>query len=352
MGNKMPKVLVCSVHFGAGHTAHLNAYQKMLAECGYDAALYIDPRYMNLLNDVKGKIFFDLQDGLNFHPDVVWIWNTGFENIKIIRAFKKINSRIAYVLHEPFMGVGNLTKEKGYLIKGTGAMLLNYWLCMKSDKVIVCSQEGEKNCRMYMKGAYKKHILFPLAYPDEMVEGLERKYFSKIGGFGITHGSEQFLNFVKQSYVKNNIFFQIATRANITEKLKDSSLQSMIKEGRLIVQQGRPLTEKEMNEAYRRSICTWNGYLRSTQSGVLANSFMQGTPVIATHLGSFDEYVKDGENGTFIDDYSYDTIFNAYQRIASNIDEMSKNARNTFLEQFYYRNQEEKFKEIIESLVN
>lgn len=57
MGNKMPKILVCSVHFGAGHTAHLNAYQKMLAECGYDAALYIDPRYMNLLNDVKGKIF-------------------------------------------------------------------------------------------------------------------------------------------------------------------------------------------------------------------------------------------------------------------------------------------------------
>lgn len=323
----------------------------MMAECGFDAALYIDPHYMELLNGVNGKIFFDLQEALNFQPDVVWIWNTGFENIKVIKAFKKSNSRIVYVLHEPFMGIKNLVKEKGYLVKGTGAMLLNYWLCMKSDKIILCSQEGSKNCRMYMEGAYKKHDLFPLIYPDGMVKGLERKYFSMIGGFGIAHGSEQFLDFVKQSNDKSNILFQIATRANIAEKLKDSIFQSMIKEGRLIVQQGRPLTEKEMNEAYRRSICTWNGYLRSTQSGVLANSFMQGTPVMATHLGSFDEYVKDGENGTFIDDYSYDTIFNAYQRIASNIDEMSKNARNTFLEQFYYRNQEEKFKEIIESLV-
>lgn len=352
MRNKMPKILVCSVHFGAGHTAHLNAYQKMLEECGFTVALYVDRKYMKLFNNTKGNYIFTLDEALAFHPDIVWIWNTGFENIRVIKAFKRMGVPIVYVLHEPFMGIENLLKEKGYITKAVGATALNYWICLKSDKIILCSYYAEQNCKIYMKNAYRKRILFPLIYPDDFMDTYERKYFSKIGGFGVAHGSEIFLRFVKDSFHKNTITFQITTRANITEQLKDPILQEMMRSGRLIVQQGRPLTEQEMNEAYRRSICTWNGYIRSTQSGVLANSFMQGTPVIATHLGSFDEYVKDGENGTFIDDYSYDTIFNAYQRIASNIDEMSKNARNTFLEQFYYRNQEEKFKEIIESLVN
>lgn len=351
MGNKMPKILVCSVHFGAGHTAHLNAYQKMLAECGYDAALYIDPRYMNLLNDVKGKIFFDLQDGLNFHPDIVWIWNTGFENISVIKAFKRMGVPIVYVLHEPFMGIKNLLKEKGYITKAVGATALNYWICLKSDKVVLCSHYAEQNCKFYMRNAYKKRILFPLIYPDDFMDTYERKYFSKIGGFGVAHGSEIFLHFVKDSFHKNTITFQIATRANITEQLKDPVLQKMMKSGRLIVQQGRPLTENEMNEAYRRSICTWNGYIRSTQSGVLANSFMQGTPVMATHLGSFDEYVQDGKNGVFIDDFSYDSIFNAFRKVEGNVDEMAENARNTFLTHFYYKNQEEQFKKIVENLV-
>lgn len=345
------RILVCSVHFGAGHTAHLSAYLKMLKDCGYEVALYLDDRYMKLFNDAKGNYIFNLQDALAFQPDIVWIWNTGFENVSVIKAFKKMDALIVYVLHEPFMGVAELLKEKGYITKAAVASLLNYWICMKADRVVLCSQYAEQLCQTYMKNAYRKKILYPLIYPDDFLDTGKRCYFSKIGGFGTAHGSKQFLYFVKESYQKNDIAFQIATRANISEKLKDPILQKMMKSGRLIVKQGRPLTEQEMNEAYRRSICTWNGYIRSTQSGVLANSFMQGTPVMATHLGSFDEYVQDGKNGVFINDFSYDSIFNAFQRVKGNMDEMVENARNTFLTHFYYRNQEEKFKEIVEKLV-
>lgn len=345
------KVLICSVHFGAGHTAHLNAYREMLEECGLEVALYIDRRYMKLFHDMKGNYIFTLDDALAFHPDIVWIWNTGFEDVSVIKAFRKMGAFIVYVLHEPFMGVHNLLKEKGYMTKAIGAIVLNYWICLKSDKVILCSRYAEQNCKSYMKNAYKKRLIFPLIYPDDFIATNERKYFSKIGGFGVAHGSELYLRFVKESYRKNNILFQIITRTNIMNRLKDPILQKMMKSGRLIVKQGRPFTEDEMNEAYRRSICTWNGYIRSTQSGVLAHSFMQGTPVMATHLGSFDEYVQDGKNGVFIDDFSYDSIFNAFQRVKENIDEMAENARNTFLTHFYYRNQEDRFKEIVEILL-
>lgn len=200
----------------------------------------------------------------------------------------------------------------------------------------------------YSRAEYlkKKHY-----FKSIMVEGLDRKYFSSIGAYATAHGTKYFFDFIKDSSDRNNILFQVVTRSNITEQLKDPILQKMMKSGRLIVKQGRPLTEQEMNEAYRKSICTWDGYIRSTQSGALANSFMQGTPVMVTHLGSFDEYVQDGKKGVFIDDYSYDSIFNAFQRIKGDMDEMVENARNTFLTHFYYRNQEEKFKEIVGKLV-
>lgn len=158
------------------------------------------------------------------------------------------------------------------------------------------------------------------------------------------------MGFVKESYQKNTIKFQIVTRTDISEKLKDTVLQKMMKDGRLLIQHGRPLTEDEMNLAYRRSFCTWNAYRRSTQSGVLANSFMQGTPVMATHLGSFEEYVKNGETGVFVNDYNYETIFNAYQQIVQNVEKMTQCCRDTFLERFYYRSQIKRFKEIIEAL--
>ena len=346
------KILICSVHFGPGHTAHLDAYKHLLDECGFENALYLAPAYLKLFSDenIKKHIIISLEDALRFNPDVVWLYNIGFEDRKFIRAFKR-RSKLIYVLHEPYMGIHEILKEGKNIPYMVVAALLNAWICSQSYRVVLSSAYAVANCKKYMLGTYQKSLTFPLIFPDKYISTLNRQYFSMIGGYSDPHASDEFLNFVKASYQKNTIKFQIATRTDISEKLKDTILQEMVQDGRLLVHHGRPLTEDEMNQAYRRSFCTWNAYHRSTQSGVLANSFMQGTPVMATHLGSFDEYVQDGKNGVFIDDYSYDSIFNAFQRVKGNIDEMVENARNTFLTHFYYRNQEEKFKEIVGNLV-
>lgn len=137
-----------------------------------------------------------------------------------------------------------------------------------------------------------------------------------IGGYSPARASDEFLGFVK--YIGENglgIKLQIATRSSIEDKLSDPIFKEMIESGQLVVRQGRPLSSEEINLAYRTSICTWNAYRRSTQSGVLPNAFMQGTPVIATHVGSFDDYVIPGETGEFIRDYNPKTIIDAYQKI-------------------------------------
>lgn len=298
---------------------------------------------------MQKNIFTKLEDALAFKPDVVWLYNIGFEDRQLIHAFQD-HSRIVYVLHEPYMGMKEILKEGKNIPYMVVAALLNAWICKKSYRVALSSAYAVANCKKYMSGTYRKSITFPLIFPDKYIQDSDRKYFSMIGGYNDPHASDDFLDFVRESSTRNEICFQIATRSDIADKLNDSVLQKMMESGRLIVQQGRPLTEDEMNQAYRRSLCTWNAYHRSTQSGVLANSFMQGTPVVATHLGSFEEYVKDGENGVFIDDYDYETILRAYQRIEQDVDAMSECCRNTFLERFYYRNQISRFKEIIEAL--
>lgn len=348
---KKIKVLICSLHFGAGHTAHLSTYNKMINECGYEAALYLDKQYMDLFHEFTGNVFFEEEDAKAFCPDIVWIWNVGLEDIHLIKVFKRLNAKIIYVLHEPYMGLRDLMTEGSLIVRKTIANLVNFWICNHAEKIILCSPFAVKQTEKYMRNMLKKSIQFPLLFMDDMISDVERKYFSLIGAFSHPHGSDLFLNFVKNSEGNNEICFQIATRSDIGNILKDKSLQRMIDDGRLIIQQGRPLTEKEMNEAYRKSICTWNGYRHCMQSGVLANSFMQGTPVVATHLGSFDEYIKDGYNGAFIDNFTYESIFHAYQQIASNIDAISSNCRDTFLNNFYYKNQEARFKDIVKEII-
>jgi len=346
------KILVCSLHFGAGHTAHLNAYSKLLDECGYEGALYLDKQYMSLFNGFKGPVFFSQDEAIRFNPDIIWIYNVGLENIDLIKQFKKNGTKIAYVLHEPYMGLKDLMTEGKLIFRKSVANVVNYWTCSQADHIILCSSYAVKQTKKFMPSIIKKSSLFPLIFMDDMESNIQRKYFSLIGAFSHPHGSDYYLRFVKESLNRNNICFQIATRTAIEDILKDPILQEMKEKNRLIIQQGRPLTEKEMNLAYRNSLCTWNGYRHCMQSGVLANSFMQGTPVIATHLGSFDEYINERNTGIFINAFDYNTIFNAFQQIKNNVNYMSQKCRNKFLDEFYYRNQQSQFKQIVDKMMN
>lgn len=344
------RIVIASLHFNAGHTAHLQAYAELAKACGFEAALYLNKKYLDLFDNINWKILLTKDELRSFAPNIIWIYNIGTENIKLIRTAKTLGSKIVYVLHEPYMGISELLKEKDRILKSTIASMVNAYICSQSDRIILSSERAKENCMTYMKGAYSKSMMFPLIFPDQYVEEPKRKYFSMIGAYCEAHNSNEFLQFVKSSFERNDIFFQVATRSEISTKLADPVLKEMIAEGRLFVQQGRPLTEKEMNEAYRKSVCTWNVYKRSTQSGVLAHSFMQGTPVIAAHLGSFDEYITDGKNGTFVDDSKYDSIYSAYKRIEANEKDMTSNCRQFFLDNFYCSNQKAKFIEIINSL--
>lgn len=352
-GGKEMNILIVSKHFSPGFIGHMKAWYKMCEECRYQTELYFDSQYEKFFDRNEYNYTTDMVNVENYHPDIAVVQNTGFENVELFKWCEKHNCKIFYILHEPYMGIKELMKDGNYFIKQAVACVLNVWLCAKATRVVLCSKYAEENCKRYMKGAYRKAVFLPLLFLDDYDEKVctYREYFSMIGTYAEPHGSDIFIKYIREAYESGSKQkFQIATRSNISDMIADQIYKKMQDEGQLLVQQGRPLTEEEMSAAYRRSLATWNGYRRSTQSGVLPNAFMQGTPVIATRLGSFEEFVEPGNTGVFIDDFGCNTITNAIKNIEATGKVMNEKCRSFFLTHFYYRNQLDAFKKIVEKV--
>lgn len=350
----MKKILITSLHFSPAFIGHMEAWYELCKECGYKPLLFIDKEYVQYFNNTQYKFVTKISSVQRFNPDFAAVQNNGTENVHFFNWCKKNNCKVLYIVHEPYMGFKELMKDGDYWWKQAAACILNNWLCSKSTRIIICSDYAENNCKKFMKNAYKKMVRLPLLFldGDTNTDIEERKYCSLIGTYSYPKGSDLFLDFIKESYQRGyDIYFQIATRSNLEEQLKDDIFQELIKNGRLLVQQGRTLTTDEMNQAYKRSICTWNGYRRTTQSGVLPNAFMMGTPVLASNIGSFSEFVKNGITGAFIDPENTDSIYKGYLTIKNNLEEISHNCRNEFLNNNFYRSQIDRFSEIINSIV-
>lgn len=347
----MTNIAIASLHFSPGFIGHMKAWYKMCKQCGYTAQLYFDQQYVKYFEGSEYKYSTDIKELGKNKPDYAVVQNTGFENVAFFKWCERNNCKIFYILHEPYMGFRELLKDGTYCVKQAVACMLNVWLCSKSAKVILCSDYAEKNCRKYMKGAYKKHARFPLIFLDEYeaADDTERRYFSLIGNYNPSKGSDLFLQFIKNAVAKGyDIDFQIATRTDLSSQLADDVFQKLISDGKLIVQHGRNMTTDEINGAYSKAICCWNGYRRSTQSGVLPNAFMLGAPVVATRIGSFVEFVEPGKTGEFIDNENAESIYAGYIKIKEHSAEMSDCCRKFFLDHFFYGNQAETFKKIVE----
>ena len=343
-------ILIVSKHFSPGFIGHMKAWYNLSEECGYNTKLFFDQKYEKYFDVNEYNYATRLNEVENYQPNIAVVQNTGFENIEFFKWWTKHNCKIFYILHEPYMGMKELLKEGSYFAKQSVACVLNVWLCAKATRIVLCSKYAEENCQKYMKMAYRKRAFLPLLFLDNYYEKKDagREYFSMIGTYAEAHGSDIFIKYIKDAYENGSKQkFQIATRSDITKMLSDPVYKEMQDKGQLLVQQGRPLTEEEMNAAYRRSIATWNGYRRSTQSGVLPNAFMQGTPVIATKLGSFEEFIEPWCTGAFIDNFEFYTITDTVSKIREAGSIINENCRTFFLAHFYYRNQLDAFKKIV-----
>jgi len=183
---------------------------------------------------------------------------------------------------------------------------------------------------------------------------LSRTYISYIGTIAKDHA---FLEFINSAIyiIDNNIFpayqILIATKSDLPKHVV-SRIAPYILNNRMVVKSGRPFTNKEINHFFQSSIVVWNAYKRSMQSGVLAKSYMFGSPVIISENNE-SEFFIDGKTGVKVSS-SYDAveIAESIRVVSKNFTKMSANVRSMFLDKFHYKSMEFIFLNILKRRQN
>lgn len=306
-----------------------------------------------------------LPDGIDYitsfdeikSADYAIFWFPAKQNIAaMIRLRLKFHSKIVYVFHEPIESYSTYIKS-GNSHVWTIQFYLKYCFSLifllLSHKVILPSNKALKMydsqiCRLLNKN----RCYLPLLYYDEAktIRG-NRKYISYIGTISKDHAFDKYIDMIyylfKENCTEDSLCFQIATRFNVE---RDNRIQEMIEANRLIINDGHPLSDEEINEAYSSSYMVWNAYHRTTQSGVMAKAFMFGTPAIVLKK-NLSEFMTDRGNVFACENNSdLDSLKVAVIYIYNHFEEMSKTARDTFMRCFDYKNHNVSMKKLLESI--
>lgn len=343
--------IIISLNFHPGHVSHMVASYRQLEGLGYESVYFVDEGFVSFLpKDSRIRVYGK--------DKVVNVFVALFvfpsqKNLLLIRKLKRQGAKIIYIFHEPLSPLKEYRKA-GFSYKYLAKLWVINWIsCLTvkwSDAVLVPSRKAEEFYHanpLYMNE--NVHYL-PLLYDDERTTQLankQRLYFGYIGTVAADHSFTEYLQFVEKAIAENwlpQLKFLIATKSEfeVPQVLAESS--------RVVINKGRPMSDAEINEIYASTFVVWNAYARTTQSGVLAKSFMFGTPAIVLKK-NLSEFTVDGQEVVAINDNtSFEEIEKAVLRITGDFELFSNAARKRFEETFYYRQHNDTFKKILSSL--
>lgn len=334
------KVAVLSLRFAPGHVAHLRAYRELFSELNCEVRLFLDKPYKDFIDEDVRHIYVEsIEDIFRWNPDIVFSYNIANENIGVAKTCKRKSIPFYYVLHEPWDSLKDLIALGKRAPRRVAANIVNYLTSKYAYKVILASTNGVEKYKKYMRHCNENYAVFPLIFCDDYDENMdyERQYCSFIGGFTEPRGCSAFLSFARYSIMAGkDTKFCIASRNDVS--ISDPILQKAVQDGKLFVYAGKPMTSNEINQHYREAICSWNAYISSTQSGVLPNALMQGSPVLVTDRGDSADIVEDKKEGCFISlPHKNEEIERAYDYIKAHVEEMSEAARTAFHTDYEYK---------------
>ena len=347
----MKRALIISLNFHPGHVSHMVASYRQLEELGYESMYCVAEGFVPYLPK-DSRICVYEKDKTEDVAVAIFVFPSQ-KNLLLIRKLKRQGVKIIYIFHEPLAPMKEYRKA-GFSYK----YLAKLWVINRissltvkwSDAVLVPSKKAEDF--YHTNPLYKNdniHYL-PLLYDDERSTQLaekQREYFGYIGTVAADHSFTEYLQFVEWAIKENrlpDLMFLIATKSDFDVP------QALTESSRVVIQKGRPLSDAEINECYASTLVVWNAYARTTQSGVLAKSFMFGTPAIVLRK-NLSEFTEDGKEVVAIEDNrSFEEIEKAINTIISSFENYTRAARKRFEDTFYYRKYNEEMNNILSSL--
>jgi hypothetical protein len=345
--------VVASRKFNPGHYSHVVATYKLLNDRGLLAFMLLHPSFRKMhLDDEEGILTNASELRRVGRVDLLVV---AFPSLRaladIIFMRCRYRTRVVYIFHEPFESIKSYWNA-GFRMRKTIRIcligIINYWIVLLSNKVILPSERAESVFRMKYSHTQKDYAVVPLLFDDEAKAndfGRTRSYIAYIGTIAEDHAFDEFLKFVKDA-IGNNIFpdnqYLIATGSSLSPSAR-AYISPLVTSGKLVLKEGSPLSNEEINDCYASSLVVWNAYKRSMQSGVLAKSYMFGTPLLVTSSNK-SEFFVDRRNGVLISDkYDIGEIEDAIANIIEHFEEYSRICRRQFLDVFYYKAQSKVF---------
>ena len=345
----MNKSVIISLNFNPGHVSHMVASYRQLEELGYESLYCVDEAFVPYLpKDSRISVYG--KDKVANVSVAVFVFPSQ-KNLLLIRKLKRQETKIIYIFHEPLAPMKEYRKagfSYTYLAKLWVINQISRMTVKWSDVVLLPSKKAVELYEANPLYTNRNVHYLPLLYDDERTEALSavpRKYFSYIGTVAADHSFKEYLQFVEWAIKANKLpelKFLIATKSEFDVP------QALASSSRVVIQKGRPLSDAEINESYASTFVVWNAYARTTQSGVLAKSFMFGTPAIVLRK-NLSEFTVEGQEVVAIDNNtSFEEIEKAVLRITSDFEHYSAAARKRFEKTFYYR----KYNDLMAGLIS
>lgn len=324
------------------------ASYKQCEELDFESIYYVNPAFASYLP--RGSRVVLATECECPKADLAVFLFPSQKNLLLIWKLKRQGAKVAYIFHEPLAPM-RLYRKAGFSLK----YLARLWvidhvsaLTVKwSNYILIPSRKAIKYYEENDLYTNKNYYYLPLMYNDERKKRhalIPRIYFSYIGTVAADHSFSEFLRFVEWA-VKNKrldgIKFLIATKSEfeIPKNLQESDC--------VVIHKGKSMSDEEINVYYSSSIAVWNAYARTTQSGVLAKSFMFGTPAIVLR-SNLNEFTHDGRNVVAIEDNTNkEEIAAAVERICKSQEAFLTECRKEFEKSFYYGVYNDQFKKII-----
>lgn len=300
---------------------------------------------------VKTKnILYDLF--LLKNPNIVAIYNPHPLNYFVFALIKKLklNCTTLFYLHEPFkpnkLSYGLFGYFYFYLVEVFQTVTLH-----QTDMVILPSRNALylfKKRYPNFKGVFK---VSNLLIPDKPYLASERKYFTIAGGMNKGKGLDEFFKLIEFSTKNNYDFkFRIVTTSKIDNYINKLSSKA---KNFLLVENPKFISDDYMYKVHAESKAYFLLHSTATQSGAMAVAFMHGTPVIARDLLAFSQYISNLKNSYLVPKkVNSQDLIKGMIFISNNFEEISKNARETFEDNFSLNNFHSTYEDIFKNNIS
>jgi hypothetical protein len=351
------KCLIISLKYHAGHWSHVVATYSLFTDLGYDTYLFVNEQFFTdkFKTDYRVCEKLKLIDYRIF--DTVIVLFPHLKNTRQFLRFKLLGrARLIYFFHEPissYRSFYNSGFSIGQILRLFFVNQFNKLTTFIATVIILPSETSFLTYKRDYEYLNVNYFKAPLLFDDEFkgteLNISEKKYISYIGTIASDHAFINFCEFVIYA-INNELFrnmeFLIATNSLVDAELK-KVLLSLGADVNIKIIDGSWLSDDEINYFYRTSAVVWNAYDRSNQSGVLAKSFMFATPVLGNNLIP-NEFIIQNANGVYLKNNSdlYE-MSTAIFHILNNLDSYALRSRETFIKNFYYKNQVDFFRNIV-----